>query len=153
MAMSHAAEHCRGQLRDLGLSPEEDGVELRCWNEGCIGWYQMWALQAFFSFYSNTTGGFCSFSHSSTWFSDSTWFNFARESAHHAGFFFGQGGFGAYELSSEVRRAAEYKLNLFGDRVRAVQTSVDVAMVCFHVKSRWNLGKAAKHIETLDISF
>jgi hypothetical protein len=35
-------------LRDLGLSPEEDGVELRCWNEGCIGWYQMWALQAFF---------------------------------------------------------------------------------------------------------
>jgi hypothetical protein len=37
MAMSHAAEHCRGQLRDLGLSPEEDGVELRCWNEGCIG--------------------------------------------------------------------------------------------------------------------
>lgn len=28
------------------------------------------------------------------------------------------GGFGAYELSSEVRRAAEYKLNLFGERVR-----------------------------------
>ena len=52
------------------------------------------------------------------------------------GVFFGRGGFGAYELSSEVRRAAEYKLNLFGDRVRAVQTSVDVAMVCFHVKGR-----------------
>ena len=43
-----------------------------------------------------------------------------------------RGGFGAYELSSEVRRAAEYKLNLFGDRVRAVEASVDVAMVCFH---------------------
>ena len=28
-----------------------------------------------------------------------------------------RGGFGAYELSSEVRRAAEYKLNLFGNRV------------------------------------
>eukprot|EP00435_Cladocopium_sp_Y103_P062535 s358_g24.t1 len=32
------------------------------------------------------------------------------------------GGFGAYELSSEVRRAAEYKLNLFGDRAKLLCT-------------------------------
>ena len=101
------------------------------------------------------TGGFCSFSNS---FQMIQWFNLIQlrkriGTPPRLVFFLGRGGFGAYELSSEVRRAAEYKLNLFGDRVRAVQTSVDVAMVCFHVKGRWNLGKAAKHIETLDISF
>lgn len=38
------------------------------------------------------------------------------------------GGFGAYELSSEVRRAAEYKLNLFGDRAKLLaMPSVEAA--------------------------
>ena len=76
MAMSHAAEHCRGQLRDLGLSPEEDGVELRCGNEGCIRWYQMWALQAlFFLLLKNNYYRRFLFLFAFKWFSDSTWFN------------------------------------------------------------------------------
>ena len=37
-----------------------------------------------------------------------------------------RGGFGAYELSSEVRRAAEYKLNLFGNRVGDPRKSAEV---------------------------
>ena len=78
MAMSHAAEHCRGQLRDLGLSPEEDGVELRCGNEGCIGWYMMISdvssSSSFFPSIKKCYRRFL-FLFAFKWFSDSTWFN------------------------------------------------------------------------------